>query len=78
MRKYYNSRCKRFLIVQFTFFHDNTIIILWIITVIVAYITIILTKNKLVNRYLLKGQAIDLIKTIILAVTLIFIVNDDT
>lgn len=61
------------LIEQLTFFHDHTIIILSIITLIVAYIIITLTKNKLVNRYLLEGQTIELIWTIIPAITLIFI-----
>lgn len=61
------------LIEQLTFFHDHTIIILSIITVIVAYIIISLTKNNLINRFLLEGQTIELIWTIIPAITLIFI-----
>lgn len=47
--------------------------ILSIITVIVAYIIIILTKNKLIYRYLLEGKTIELIWTIIPAIALIFI-----
>lgn len=55
------------------FFHDHTIIILVIITLIVRYIIGALFKNKYTNRFLLEGQTIELIWTIAPAVTLIFI-----
>nr|YP_009915355.1 cytochrome c oxidase subunit II [Palomena viridissima]QLF99775.1 cytochrome c oxidase subunit 2 [Palomena viridissima] len=61
------------LMEQLMFFHDHTIMILSMITVMVAYIMISLTKNKLINRYLLEGQTIELIWTMMPAVTLIFI-----
>nr|YP_009758641.1 cytochrome c oxidase subunit II [Eysarcoris guttigerus]QIN90459.1 cytochrome c oxidase subunit II [Eysarcoris guttigerus] len=61
------------LMEQLTFFHDHTIMILSMITIMVAYIMISLTKNKLINRYLLESQTIELIWTVLPAVTLIFI-----
>lgn len=61
------------LIEQLIFFHDHTLIILVIITIIVGYIIISLTQNNLINRYLLEGQIIELIWTILPALTLIFI-----
>nr|YP_010192729.1 cytochrome c oxidase subunit II [Arma chinensis]QZP40909.1 cytochrome c oxidase subunit 2 [Arma chinensis] len=61
------------LMEQLTFFHDHTIMILSMITVMVAYIMISLTKNTLINRYLLEGQTIELIWTMLPAITLIFI-----
>nr|YP_010999374.1 cytochrome c oxidase subunit II [Arma koreana]WPM93259.1 cytochrome c oxidase subunit II [Arma koreana] len=61
------------LMEQLTFFHDHTIMILSMITVMVAYIMISLTKNSLINRYLLEGQTIELIWTMLPAITLIFI-----
>nr|YP_009346655.1 cytochrome c oxidase subunit II [Graphosoma rubrolineatum]API85471.1 cytochrome c oxidase subunit II [Graphosoma rubrolineatum] len=61
------------LMEQLTFFHDHTIMILSMITVMVAYIMISMTKNKFINRYLLEGQTIELIWTMLPAITLIFI-----
>nr|YP_009654669.1 cytochrome c oxidase subunit II [Hoplistodera incisa]QCI09198.1 cytochrome c oxidase subunit II [Hoplistodera incisa] len=61
------------LMEQLTFFHDHTIMILSMITVMVAYIMTSLTSNKLINRYLLEGQTIELIWTMLPAITLIFI-----
>nr|YP_010535100.1 cytochrome c oxidase subunit II [Aelia sibirica]UYA97067.1 cytochrome c oxidase subunit II [Aelia sibirica] len=61
------------LMEQLTFFHDHTIMILSMITVMVAYIMLTLTSNKLINRYLLEGQTIELIWTMLPAITLIFI-----
>jgi len=61
------------LIEQLTFFHDHTIIILLIITVLVGYLIIRLFFNKFNYRYLLEGQNIELIWTILPAITLIFI-----
>nr|UPX88566.1 cytochrome c oxidase subunit II [Palomena prasina] len=61
------------LMEQLMFFHDHTIMILSMITVMVAYIMISLAKNKLINRYLLEGQTIELIWTMMPAITLIFI-----
>nr|YP_009258804.1 cytochrome c oxidase subunit II [Aneurus similis]AFI54671.1 cytochrome c oxidase subunit II [Aneurus similis] len=58
---------------ELTFFHDHTLMILTVITVMISYIMISLTSNKLINRYLLEGQTIEMIWTIMPAITLIFI-----
>nr|YP_010484494.1 cytochrome c oxidase subunit II [Omphisa fuscidentalis]UVW56055.1 cytochrome oxidase subunit 2 [Omphisa fuscidentalis]UVW56056.1 cytochrome oxidase subunit 2 [Omphisa fuscidentalis]UVW56057.1 cytochrome oxidase subunit 2 [Omphisa fuscidentalis]UVW56061.1 cytochrome oxidase subunit 2 [Omphisa fuscidentalis]UVW56062.1 cytochrome oxidase subunit 2 [Omphisa fuscidentalis] len=61
------------LMEQIIFFHDHTLIILIMITVLVSYLMIKLLFNKYINRFLLEGQMIELIWTIIPAITLIFI-----
>nr|YP_009654708.1 cytochrome c oxidase subunit II [Brachymna tenuis]QCI09263.1 cytochrome c oxidase subunit II [Brachymna tenuis] len=61
------------LMEQLTFFHDHTIMILSMITIMVIYIMMMLTKNTMINRYLLEGQTIELIWTMLPAITLIFI-----
>nr|YP_010262612.1 cytochrome c oxidase subunit II [Troides aeacus formosanus]UIX25142.1 cytochrome c oxidase subunit II [Troides aeacus formosanus] len=61
------------LMEQIIFFHDHTLIILIMITILVGYIMINLFFNKYINRFLLEGQMIELIWTIIPAITLIFI-----
>nr|WJW73283.1 cytochrome c oxidase subunit II [Pygoluciola sp.] len=61
------------LMEQLTFFHDHTLMILTIITLIVMYIMISMMTNKFINRFLLEGQMIELIWTISPAITLIFI-----
>lgn len=61
------------LIEQLTFFHDHTLIILVIITVLVRYLIFILFFNKFTNRFLLHGQTIEVIWTIVPAVILLFI-----
>lgn len=61
------------LIEQLTFFHDHTLIILIIITVIVGYLLITLFTNLFTNRFLLHGQIIEIIWTILPAVVLLFI-----
>lgn len=61
------------LIEQIIFFHDHTLIILVIITILVGYLIINLFFNKYINRFLLEGQIIELIWTILPAITLIFI-----
>ncbi len=58
---------------QLIFFHDHTLLILIIITSIVSYIIIILFFNKYINRFLLHGQIIEIIWTILPAIILIFI-----
>lgn len=55
------------------FFHDHTLIILTIIITFVGYIIRSLIFNKLNYRYLLEDQSIEIIWTILPAVTLIFI-----
>nr|QEO33530.1 cytochrome c oxidase subunit II [Conanalus pieli] len=61
------------LMEQLTFFHDHTLMILLMITMLVAYIMTTLFFNKFTHRYLLEGQTIEVIWTILPAITLIFI-----
>nr|YP_008080890.1 cytochrome c oxidase subunit II [Tarragoilus diuturnus]AFW98783.1 cytochrome c oxidase subunit 2 [Tarragoilus diuturnus] len=61
------------LMEQLTFFHDHTLLILTIITVLVAYIMTTLFFNTFIHRYLLEGQTIEVIWTVLPAITLIFI-----
>nr|AAF98054.1 cytochrome c oxidase II [Iphiclides podalirius]QFI35744.1 cytochrome c oxidase subunit II [Iphiclides podalirius] len=61
------------LMEQIIFFHDHTLIILMMITILVSYLMLNLFLTKYINRFLLEGQMIELIWTIIPAVTLIFI-----
>nr|UPX88605.1 cytochrome c oxidase subunit II [Pholidoptera griseoaptera] len=61
------------LMEQLTFFHDHTLFILLMITILVAYIMGSLIFNKFTHRYLLEGQTIEVIWTILPALTLIFI-----
>nr|UZG66096.1 cytochrome c oxidase subunit 2 [Asymmetricata circumdata] len=58
---------------QLPFFHDHTMMILVMITLIVLYITMSMMSNKYMNRLLLDGQKIELIWTIAPVITLIFI-----
>nr|AII02445.1 cytochrome c oxidase subunit II [Stigmella roborella] len=61
------------LMEQIIFFHDHTFIILTMITILVGYLMISLFFNKYNNRFLLEEQSIELIWTILPAITLIFI-----
>nr|YP_010312076.1 cytochrome c oxidase subunit II [Creophilus maxillosus]ULF02562.1 cytochrome c oxidase subunit 2 [Creophilus maxillosus]UWM92601.1 cytochrome c oxidase subunit II [Creophilus maxillosus] len=61
------------LMEQLMFFHDHTLMILLMITVLVGYIMASLFFNKFNYRLLLEGQTIELIWTILPAITLIFI-----
>nr|YP_009330768.1 cytochrome c oxidase subunit II [Bullanga florida]APD79370.1 cytochrome c oxidase subunit II [Bullanga florida] len=61
------------LMEQLTFFHDHTLLILMMITILVAYLLSTLFFNKFINRFLLEGQTIEIIWTILPAITLIFI-----
>nr|QXJ80258.1 cytochrome c oxidase subunit II [Rhodoprasina callantha] len=61
------------LMEQIIFFHDHTLIILIMITIVVGYLMLNLFFNKYINRYLLEGQMIEMIWTIMPAITLIFI-----
>nr|WAN81404.1 cytochrome c oxidase subunit 2 [Graphium chironides]WEA76583.1 cytochrome c oxidase subunit II [Graphium leechi]WEF74847.1 cytochrome c oxidase subunit II [Graphium chironides] len=61
------------LMEQIIFFHDHTLVILIMITILVSYLMMSLFFNKYINRFLLEGQMIELIWTIIPAITLIFI-----
>nr|AXU98800.1 cytochrome c oxidase subunit 2 [Gonepteryx rhamni] len=61
------------LMEQMIFFHDHTLVILLMITILVMYLMMNLFFNKFINRFLLEGQMIELIWTILPAITLIFI-----
>nr|ABY55865.1 cytochrome oxidase subunit II [Cyclotrachelus ovulum] len=61
------------LMEQLMFFHDHTLMILLMITMLVGYLMFTLFFNNYINRYLLEGQMIEVIWTILPAITLIFI-----
>nr|YP_007889829.1 cytochrome c oxidase subunit II [Paphnutius ruficeps]AEG64524.1 cytochrome c oxidase subunit II [Paphnutius ruficeps] len=61
------------LMEQMIFFHDHTLMIIIMITVMVGYMMVSLVNNSLINRYLLEGQMVELIWTIKPALALIFI-----
>uniref|UniRef100_A0A6H1XH14 Cytochrome c oxidase subunit 2 n=1 Tax=Blaps rhynchoptera TaxID=1379410 RepID=A0A6H1XH14_BLARH len=61
------------LMEQLSFFHDHTLLILVIITILVSQMMAGLFFNKLTHRFLLEGQMIEVIWTILPAITLIFI-----
>nr|QUB07048.1 cytochrome c oxidase subunit 2 [Aspidomorpha difformis] len=58
---------------QLMFFHDHALLILIIITILVGQLLMNLIFNKFKHRLLLEGQMIELIWTILPALTLIFI-----
>nr|UPL65935.1 cytochrome c oxidase subunit II [Dicyphus sp.] len=58
---------------QLIFFHDQTIMILLMITIMVSYIMASTMFNKYVNRFLLESQNIETMWTIMPAVILLFI-----
>nr|ARH54587.1 cytochrome c oxidase subunit 2 [Pogonus iridipennis] len=61
------------LMEQLMFFHDHTLMILTMITMLVGYLMASMFFNKFIHRYLLEGQMIELIWTILPAITLVFI-----
>nr|AYV91137.1 cytochrome c oxidase subunit II [Parantica sita]UXD06479.1 cytochrome c oxidase subunit II [Parantica sita]WAX37258.1 cytochrome c oxidase subunit 2 [Parantica sita] len=61
------------LMEQIIFFHDHTLIILLMITILISYLMINMFFNKYTNRFLIEEQMIELIWTILPAFTLIFI-----
>nr|QFQ01333.1 cytochrome c oxidase subunit II [Nematocarcinus gracilis] len=61
------------LMEQLTFFHDHAMLVLILITTLVGYMMASLFFNKLTNRFLLEGQTIEVIWTILPAIILIFI-----
>nr|UNO54146.1 cytochrome c oxidase subunit 2 [Dermacentor (Indocentor) sp.] len=58
---------------QMSFFHDHSMMIIMMITIITIYMIMNIMMNKLTSRSLMEGQEIEIIWTIIPAVTLIFI-----
>nr|APX39250.1 cytochrome c oxidase subunit 2 [Gonioctena leprieuri] len=61
------------LMEQLAYFHDHALMILVIITVLVGQLMMTLFFNKFTHRYLLEGQLIEIIWTILPTLTLIFI-----
>nr|ALO76707.1 cytochrome c oxidase subunit 2 [Popillia sp. POP01] len=61
------------LMEQLSFFHNHALLILFMITVLVGYLMSTLFFNQLNHRFLLDGQTIEIIWTILPAITLIFI-----
>ena len=61
------------IIEQLNFFHDHSLLILILVTTLVGYLIFILFFNKLNNRFLLHGQTIEIIWTILPAIVLLFI-----
>nr|ARH54080.1 cytochrome c oxidase subunit 2 [Aphodius foetens] len=58
---------------QLNFFHNHTLLILLMITVLVGYLMGSLFYNTYNYRFLLEGQSIEIIWTILPAITLVFI-----
>nr|AOY39866.1 cytochrome c oxidase subunit 2 [Hypothenemus sp. BMNH 1039866] len=58
---------------QLSFFHDHTLMILIIITIMVGQVLLSMLFNKFNHRLLLQGQLIETIWTIMPAIVLIFI-----
>nr|YP_010963616.1 cytochrome c oxidase subunit II [Pantaleon erectonodatus]WKZ08099.1 cytochrome c oxidase subunit II [Pantaleon erectonodatus] len=58
---------------QLMLFHDHTMMIVMMITMMVSYVIISIFTNKLTSRLILENQTIELIWTLMPAVTLIFI-----
>nr|APX39463.1 cytochrome c oxidase subunit 2 [Phyllotreta variipennis] len=61
------------LMEQLSYFHDHTMMILTIITILISYLIFSLMINKFSHRFLLEGQMIEIIWTILPSIILIFI-----
>nr|ARH54948.1 cytochrome c oxidase subunit 2 [Coleoptera sp. 4 AH-2016] len=61
------------LMEQLIFFHDHTLLILILITILVGQLLISIMFNKFIHRFLLEGQTIELIWTILPTIILILI-----
>lgn len=61
------------IIEQLNFFHDHSLLILILVTSIVSYLIISTFLNKFNNRFLLHGEIIEIIWTILPALILLFI-----
>nr|YP_010692602.1 cytochrome c oxidase subunit II [Tricentrus davidi]WBV77343.1 cytochrome c oxidase subunit II [Tricentrus davidi] len=58
---------------QLILFHDHTMMIVMMITVMVSYIIMMIFFNKMTSRMMLENQTLELIWTLMPALTLIFI-----
>nr|YP_271834.1 cytochrome c oxidase subunit II [Japyx solifugus]AAV33407.1 cytochrome c oxidase subunit II [Japyx solifugus] len=61
------------LMEQLILFHDHTMTVVMMITMLVGYMLASLFSNKYTHRYLLEGQTIEMIWTVFPAVVLVFI-----
>nr|YP_009512609.1 cytochrome c oxidase subunit II [Gordonella aff. paravillosa ZS-2018]AXJ93176.1 cytochrome c oxidase subunit II [Gordonella aff. paravillosa ZS-2018] len=61
------------LMEQLIFFHDHTMVVLILITTLVSYMMATLFSNSFTNRFLLEGQTIEIIWTVLPALILFFI-----
>nr|YP_009441593.1 cytochrome c oxidase subunit II [Hylastes brunneus]AOY40139.1 cytochrome c oxidase subunit 2 [Hylastes brunneus] len=61
------------LMEQLMFFHDHTLLILTIITILVSQMLLSMMMNKFIHRFLLEGQLIETIWTFLPALILILI-----
>lgn len=61
------------IIEQLNFFHDHSLLILILVTTFVRYLIAILFFNSLNNRFLLHGNTIEIIWTILPGIILLFI-----
>nr|YP_010352984.1 cytochrome c oxidase subunit II [Prionopetalum kraepelini]UOF70467.1 cytochrome c oxidase subunit II [Prionopetalum kraepelini] len=61
------------LMEQLIFFHDHIMLILTMILSLVMYMYIMLASNKMTNRFLLEGQEIETVWTLLPGIILVFI-----
>nr|YP_009132289.1 cytochrome c oxidase subunit II [Penaeus merguiensis]YP_009132302.1 cytochrome c oxidase subunit II [Penaeus penicillatus]AKA27939.1 cytochrome c oxidase subunit 2 [Penaeus merguiensis]AKA27952.1 cytochrome c oxidase subunit 2 [Penaeus penicillatus] len=61
------------LMEQLIFFHDHAMVVLILITTLVGYMMSTLFFNTFTNRFLLEGQTIEIVWTVLPALILIFI-----
>nr|ASN78600.1 cytochrome c oxidase subunit II [Mecinus janthiniformis] len=61
------------LMEQLMYFHDHTLMILIIITILVGQMLLSMLFNKFIHRFLLEGQLIEMVWTILPAIILIMI-----
>nr|YP_010352932.1 cytochrome c oxidase subunit II [Tropostreptus microcephalus]UOF70363.1 cytochrome c oxidase subunit II [Tropostreptus microcephalus] len=61
------------LMEQLIFFHDHTLLVLTMILSLVLYMFMMLMLNKYTNRFLLEGQEIETVWTVLPGIILIFI-----
>nr|YP_010586084.1 cytochrome c oxidase subunit II [Ceraclea indistincta]UZZ43820.1 cytochrome c oxidase subunit II [Ceraclea indistincta] len=61
------------LMEQLIFFHDHTMMILTLITILIFYNMMLIFFNKFLNRYLLQNHVLELVWTVSPTLTLVFI-----
>nr|AEM66830.1 cytochrome c oxidase subunit II [Mecinus barbarus] len=61
------------LMEQLMYFHDHTLMILIIITILIGQMLLSMLFNKFIHRFLLEGQLIEMVWTILPAIILIMI-----